>query len=363
MKQSVKPPTPATHLSYETVADDTNHFLDNFFTENIVRSELLDTNYAQLWQTMHQLAKAGGKRLRPYFVMLAYAAYGGKDYPKIIPIAAAQELLHMSLLVHDDIIDKDYMRHGQANVAGVMRTIYHEGGAADNTEHFANSAALLAGDLLISGAYQTIINSSVTSEQKLVALSNLSDAIFLVGGGELLDTETSFRPISVDDSLKIADLKTARYSFVSPLLSGAVLAGASQEQQDLLEEFGIALGIAFQLADDLLGIYGDPAVTGKSNLGDIREGKQTYLMLQALRLADPADKALLTACLGNPDLTAIQAAQAREIVTRSGAQTSCLEKIAAYCQQAKDILTKLDIPDEHKQAFQKIITKATERTY
>jgi len=141
------------------------------------------------------------------------------------------------------------------------------------------------------------------------------------------------------------------------------LAGASQNQQDLLEEFGIALGIAFQLADDLLGIFGDPHVTGKSNLGDIREGKQTYLMLQALQLAKPAEKSLLRACLGNPDLTVLQAQQVQEIITSSGAKAACQKVITTYAQQAHEILAQLDIPSSHKQAFQKIITKATERTF
>lgn len=363
MKQSVKNDLHGGLFTRENITHDINQFLDEFFTDNVVRSELLDSNYAQLWRTMHQQAKAGGKRLRPYFVMLAYAAYGGTDYHEVIPVATAQELLHISLLMHDDIIDKDYMRHGQANVAGVMRTLYQEVGAADNAEHYANSAALLAGDLLISGAYQLIINSTLSNDLRLVALSNLSDSIFLVGGGELLDTETSFRPITIEDSLKIADLKTARYSFVSPLLCGAILNKIGQTEQDLLEEFGIALGIAFQLADDLLGIYGDPTVTGKSNLGDIREGKQTYLMLQALQLATPADRTTLTNCLGNPDLSAIQANQVREIVTRSGAQAACQQKIADYAHQASTILDKLDISANHKHAFQTIITKATERTF
>jgi geranylgeranyl diphosphate synthase type I len=130
-----------------------------------------------------------------------------------------------------------------------------------------------------------------------------------------------------------------------------------------LEEFGIALGIAFQLADDLLGIYGDPNVTGKSNLGDIREGKQTFLMLQALQLATPNDKTTLTTCLGNPELSAIQANQVREIVTHSGAKAACQQKITDYAQRADAILSQLTISKDHAVAFQKIIAKATERTY
>lgn len=350
-------------LTKEQVLNDINQLLEDFFVENSTRSSLLDTNYAQLWQAMHKQARSGGKRLRPYFALLAYQAYGGQAYRQVLPVAAAQELLHMSLLMHDDIIDKDYIRHGQANVAGLMRNVYQGIGAGDNSEHYANSAALLAGDLLISGSYQLIIKSSLTSDQKLIAMASLSEAIYLVGGGELLDAESSLRPISIDDSLKIADLKTARYSFVLPLLSGAVLAGASKEQQKLLEQFGIAVGVAFQLADDLLGVFGDPKVTGKSNLGDVREGKQTYLMLQAMKLATPNDKAILASSLGNRQLTGIQLNQVCQVITRSGAKADCLSKIKDFAHQAGNIVESLDISPAHKKALQTVIKKSTERTY
>jgi geranylgeranyl diphosphate synthase, type I len=348
-------------LTQESVKDAVNQFLETYFAENITRSGLIDANYARLWKVMHDQARGGGKRLRPYFVLLAYEAYGGENYSQIVAVAAAHELLHISLLVHDDIIDKDYTRHGQDNVAGVMRGVYREVGAGDNTDHFANSAALLAGDLFISGSYQVIIKSSLNNDQKLLALNNISEAIFQVGGGELLDTESSLYPVTTKHSIKIADMKTARYSFVSPLQAGAQLADASKAELELLEEFGVALGIAFQLADDLLGIYGDPSVTGKSNLSDIREGKQTYLMLEALNSSTPADKALLESFLGNQKLTDAEASLAREIVTRTGARDSCVQAIGSYSQLAAKYLERLDISDKHKQAFQLVIQKSTER--
>src|SRR5690606_2950472 len=217
--------------------------------------------------------------------MLAYQTFGGEDYPAVLPVAVAQELLHVSMLIHDDIIDEDYLRHDTDNVSGIYVKRYARYPLAEGQRsHFANSAALIGGDLLISAAYQVLASARISEQQKQQATDLLGEAIFVVCGGELLDTESSFIDLSEIDALKIAQLKTASYSFVSPLLMGAVLAGTDQKTQTTLRQFGSALGIAFQLADDILGLYGEEAVTGKSASSDLRQGKRTYMLLKALEL-------------------------------------------------------------------------------
>ena len=351
-----------TLLNLNDTKADINSFLNTYFDENIERSRMLDERYGHLWVNIKRQANAGGKRLRPYFVMLAYTAYKGTDYKKLIPVAAAHELLHISLLIHDDIIDKDYMRHGQTNLAGNMKNDYLNRGAHTNAEHFGNSAALLAGDLLLSGAYQMVLQSQLSDKDKISALNNIAEAIFLVGGGEFLDTESSVIPVTNEQVLKIADLKTARYSFVIPLITGAELAGASRAELVLLEEFGIALGIAFQLADDMLGVYGNPKLTGKSTLSDIREGKHTFLILQALQKASAADRKTLQKHLGNPLLTSAQAIEVQDILERSGAKAKCVQQIQLYAAQASRILGTLAMPVHAKKVFISMIERATERT-
>lgn len=351
-----------TLLSLAAVKADINNLLNVYFDDNVARSNALDSRYGHLWRVIKDQTNAGGKRLRPYFVMLAYTAYQGKDYESLLPVAAAHELLHISLLMHDDIIDKDYMRHGQSNLAGIMRKDYLDRGADSNAEHYGNSAALISGDLLISGAYQLILDCDISDKQKMQATSHLADSIFLVGGGEFLDTESSIVSVTDKQALKIADLKTARYSFVTPLITGAQLAGASSGELALLEEFGIALGIAYQLADDLLGIYGDTATTGKSTLSDILGGKRTYLMLQALQSASPDDKKLLEDQLGNPELTAIQAKQVQKVLERSGAKAQCIQMIDLYAAQAGRVLDTLAMPDEARKIFRSMIEHTTNRS-
>ncbi len=361
MSQANTPDVRDLILSQDRVKQDVGDFLAKYFADNVTHSDQLDEQYGDLWRAMESLAMVGGKRLRPYFLVLTYLAYGGADYEQVLPVAAAQELLHVSLLIHDDIIDKDYVRYGQDNVAGLMKKSYSKRGAGRNAEHFGNSAAILAGDLLLSGAYQLIASSQLNDAQKAQATAKLGESIFLVGGGELLDTESSLLAWGSGKALKIADLKTARYSFVGPMVTGALLANAGKPDVGLIEEMGIALGIAFQLADDLLGIYGDSKVTGKTTVGDIREGKRTYLMEQAIARANKADLAKLQKLLGNPKVTQTQAKQVQAILERCGAKADCLAQIELYAAQATSMLECLAMSDAAKDAFRQIIQKATKR--
>ena len=237
--------------------------LDQFFDEQIVKSHTQSKEYERLWKTIKTVAMSGGKRLRPYLLMTSHAAFSGTD--DVLEIATAHELLHISMLMHDDIIDRDTTRHGEPNVAGRYQVIYKPQVTSDDIDHYANTAALLAGDLLISSAYSLINSSShLHDSQKTHAIHILHDSIFTVVGGELSDVESSFMSPDLVNPLHVAHYKTAIYSCVNPLLTGAVLAGASEEDQNLLRDFGVNLGIAFQLTDDLLGVFGSSAKTGKS---------------------------------------------------------------------------------------------------
>ncbi len=348
-------------LDQEVVKQRVNQFLDDFYAARVVRSDLLDAHYGDLWRAVQSLGLAGGKRYRSYLLLLAYDTYGGLEYEAVLPCAAAQELLHLSLLIHDDIIDKDLIRYGQDNVAGLMKKTYLSLGAGDQANHLAASAALLAGDLLLSSAYEIIAASNLSDRQKNQATLQLSESMFFVAGGELLDTESGVRGVA-SLPLKIADYKTARYSFVTPLLTGALLADAPAQEFRTLEDFGVALGIAYQLRDDYLGMYGDEAVTGKSTLGDIREGKRTYLVQQALGRASAAERKLLGALLGKADVSRAEADTVRQIVERCGAKSVALEKIAGYAAVASQALQRLQIGADARKSFERVMLQATERT-
>ena len=340
-----------------------NDAIDGFFEDSITRSARIDPSYKQLWQSLHTLIRSGGKRLRPTMTIMAYKAFGGQEVDKIIPIAAAQELLHFSLLIHDDIIDRDYVRYGVPNIAGQYKVAYSKFVTTPSDQtHYAHSAALLGGDLMLSSAYQLIASSELSHEAKAIALNYLGQSIFDVAGGELLDTELSFSPYKPGDALKVAKYKTAGYSFVSPLLTGAMIAGIDEQRKATLQSYATSLGIAFQLVDDLLGVFGDENETGKSASSDIVEGKRTYLMEQALELLSDGDKTAFMLAFGNPLATSVEVENVKQLLEKSGAREATVRKIREYTVEAQHALDNLGLDTTDHKKFASFISQVTERT-
>lgn len=337
--------------------------INGFFERSIDYATRIDPSYERLWKTLYGLIRSGGKRLRPHMTLLAYEAFGGKDIKKMIPIAAAQELLHFSLLVHDDIIDRDYTRYGTANIAGVYKNVYEQyTKTTDDLTHYAHSAALLGGDLMISGAHQMIASSMLSDADKITAQGFLAHSIFEVAGGELLDTELSFMPYREGDALKVARYKTAGYSFVTPLLAGATLASINEKQRKALYTYATSLGVAFQLVDDLLGVFGDEATTGKSTSSDIREGKMTYMVEQALAVLNDAEKRVFEQWFGNLDATDEGVVAVQKLLELCGAKQAAVDLANEYAKTARDVIADMQLSPEYVEEFEKLVTKVTERS-
>lgn len=332
--------------SQDHVRTQVNQVLDQFCQQQI-KSNANHTTSKLLWQTLTKVVAGGGRRMRPYLVALAYQGCGGKANPAIIQVGAGWEMLHQGLLMHDDIIDRDYIRHGQRNVAGEYRQLYSTltSNQAD-AAHYANSAALLAGDLALSSAYQLVLTSNLAPEQKLAVSEILGQAASRVCGGELQDSASVMDPIGVTDSLEIAELKTASYSFVGPLQTGALLAGTNQAIIKKFTDLGIATGIAFQLKDDLLGLFGDTKSTGKSNDGDVREGKRTLLLKYAYQAASKSQKQLIDEAVGNPRASNRQIQAFRDVVVQTGAKKQVEAVIQGYARQAQAIVETIPFKDD-----------------
>ena len=304
--------------AYKHTVDSVNTFLESYFATQIEAAKKVDASYERLWQTMRTVTKSGGKRMRPYLTTLAYQLSPDNDKKRILPVAVAHELLHTAVLMHDDIIDHDLVRHGTKNISGLYNDLYRTYDGEESL-HYANSAAILSGDLLISAAYTLIVNSEFEIENKLDALRLMSVSIFDVVGGELMDVESSFILDHEYDPLVVYKYKTASYSFVGPLLSGAVLGGADKKTQDALRLFGQNLGIAFQLVDDLIGVFGNETKTGKTTVGDLQEGKQTYLIKSFYKLASAQQRRSFDALFGNKTADASAIQTLRQVIIESGA--------------------------------------------
>lgn len=338
--------------------------LGRFFISSIKNADRIDTYYGDLWRELYRLHKAGGKRLRPRLTLMAYEAFGGKDTSSMLQIAAAQELIHFSMLIHDDIIDRDTVRYGVNNIIGSYEKVYGPFAKDDqDVRHYANSAAIMAGDLMIAGAHKLILDSPVDDSKKMIALQTMYDGIFDVAGGELLDTESSFRPMGAVDPIKIAIYKTASYSFSRPLTIGAHLADAPAKSIKQLARLASNLGIAYQLSDDLLGVFGDQTKTGKSNTGDIREGKQTLLASLTLELLSKSQKASFEEYFGNKSASDNELERIKKLMVASGAKRTVQDHVRTYLAAARNDLTKLGITGSSRNEFIELIDRIASRQY
>lgn len=274
--------------------------------------------YERLWRELRQTV-AGGKHFRGRLVVETYDRLGGDDPAAAARLGAAFELVHAGFLVHDDLIDHDTVRRGLPNLAAGMAAAAAAAGADDDAaQHFADASAVLAGDLAVALAARLFadVEAPVAVRRELNAL--LWDTVFVSVAGELDDVAAGHGlwEISAAKALTIAAEKTAFYSFQAPLRAAAVLAQAPAAVSDALDGVGHALGKAFQLVDDLLGVFAPEEVTGKSALSDLREGKATTLMLHARAL--PVWQRI-RADVGRPDLDEAAGARIRHELALSPA--------------------------------------------
>jgi len=349
-----------THTQEQASIQRIDETIDTYFLRNIDDAAQISGYYEQLWRDMHVLIKSGGKRLRPRMTLRAYAAFGGKESASVVSIATSQELLHMSLLIHDDVIDRDYVRYGVDNIAGKYFKAHYAHVADESSRmHYASSAAILAGDLLISGSYRMIAESSASAEAIASVMAIHGRSIFDVAGGELIDTESAFRELGEVDARTVALYKTASYTFVSPLTIGATLASASQDTLDKLGRFAQSLGVAYQLRDDVIGIFGDERTTGKPTISDIREGKHTYMVEEFYALATSEQKKRFEQHFGDQAVTQEQADEIKSILIESGALKSTENTISAYMTIAEEELSQ--IAEGDVQPLRELIAVVTKR--
>lgn len=337
--------------------------LNDYCATRINDATTVGKGYATLWKAISELVAVGGKRFRPYMLLLSYQAFAPNEtIDRVLPAALSQELLHLAMLIHDDIIDRDTIRYGIKNITGMYGDFY-EPIISDAAErlHMAQSSSILAGDALLSEAYALLSETEVDAAKLRAATKLFSEAVFEVVGGELLDTESAFINDAFVTATTIARYKTASYSFMSPLLIGATLAGTSEHDMHNLRKFAELIGIGYQLRDDLLGVFGDPTKTGKSVDGDIVEGKQTFLIEQFYQLATEAQKKEFMTIFHNASASSEDIDRARQLLTKSGARKAVENKVASMADDAGAIVDTLAISATSKDEFYNLITLCLDR--
>ncbi|MBW8480903.1 polyprenyl synthetase family protein [Actinomadura parmotrematis] len=306
---------------------------------------------------------SGGKRLRPAFCYWGWRAAGGvDDGAGILDAAASLELLQASALVHDDVMDSSDTRRGQPSVHRRLEAMARDAGWPGAAAPFGEGAAVLLGDLCLSWSGEMFERSGL--EPGLLALGRpVYDLMRTeVMCGQYLDLLEGVRGRgTVEAALRVVEYKSAKYTIERPLHLGAALAGAGAGVVEALRAYGLPLGIAFQLRDDVLGVFGDPAATGKPAGDDLREGKRTVLVALTLERADAAGAALLERRLGDPGLDAAGVAELREVIADSGGLAGCEAMIERYTAQAAAALAAAPIAADARGALEELAVAATAR--
>lgn len=333
--------------------------LSEFIAEHRKVMSEISSDTTALVDSLEKLV-SGGKRLRPAFAYWGYLASGGKDSDEILRACAALEFLQACALIHDDVMDNSDLRRGAPAVHKQFETLHRESNWLSDGPRFGAGAAILIGDLALSWADELIFTSGLTKEELMRANEIYHLMRTELMAGQYLDLLEQVRGnITVEKSSTVIRYKSAKYTIERPLLMGAAIAGATSKTMTDLSRYGLALGEAFQLRDDMLGVFGDSAETGKPTGDDLREGKQTMLIARARELASSAQFTLINSALGNPNLTETEVTAVQQALIDCGVQDDIESRIDSMLETALESLA--DLPDEAKSALTELALMSTKR--
>jgi len=297
-----------------------------------------------------------GKRIRPMLFCIGYLGFAQKAPPGLFRCAISLELLHDFMLIHDDIIDKSDMRRGKPSMHIVLqRQLPNKGLKFDGKD-----LAIVIGDVIYALALDYFLSIKADAARKELGLKKLISAALYTGSGEFIELILGARPIeqvSKKDIYKIYTLKTANYTFCTPLTMGAVLAGANQIQLKNLFEYGRHLGIAFQIKDDLIGIFGKSSDTGKSNLTDIKEAKKTLLIWHAYRNSSIQDQKTIKNILARNQVEEKELQKIQEIILKTKSVDFANREINRLTKKADELLKNSGINIKYQKALKELTAK------
>ncbi len=289
-----------------------------------------------------------GKRIRPLLFITAYKGFSSRNPRSLFRSALATELLHDFLLVHDDIVDKSRTRRGKPAMHVLLEKRTKK---LKNRTFRGEDLAIVIGDIMYAIAIESFLFIEENPRNKEKALAEFVRSACYTGCGEFIELLYSAEDVSRitrSHIYRIYDYKTAYYTFVAPLVSGAILAGAGKKEQEKLNRFGICLGRAFQINDDILGIFGDEKQTGKSSLSDLRENKKTLLVWHAYRYAPAKEKKELQRILGREKIGTRELLRARQIIRDSRSLEHARSQIKKLIGKAVGIISSSRMKAKYK---------------
>ncbi len=282
-----------------------------------------------------EILSRGGKRIRGALVMLGYEMSGGQNMELALKAARALEMMQAYILIIDDIQDRSAVRRGGPAAHKLLERYHEEQHMAGDAEHFGIAVAL---NSALGGAHAAeviLANLDCSEEIRIKLLSIMNQTMLITAHGQTNDIVNEL-VADVDEAAvnRVLEWKTAHYTFLNPLHVGMVLANADCHATDAITDYAMHAGKAFQITDDILGIFGTEQESGKSPMDDIREGKRTLLTVYALEHASKADKNFLIQVLGNQNISPVEFEQCKRIIEESGALEYSRQQAKQHAAQA-----------------------------
>jgi len=326
-----------------------NERLEAFFDKKIKEASRISNYTQEVAVNAKEYTLRGGKRLRPIFCIYGYKCLSDNNLEAIIEASISLELMQSYLLIHDDIMDEDELRRGKPTFHIVCKAMCERHFGTNKALEFGENIAIVVGDLLEAYGEELLVNSQFKSEYVKKAVAKYAEIIKNVGYGQILDiiAERKGR-ITEDEILTIHKLKTASYTIEGPLHIGALLAGAREGDLQVLSNYGVPLGLAFQIQDDILGLFGSEEKTGKPVGSDIREGKKTLLILHALERCKGEEKEILLKALGSQHVTTEEIDTIRDIVRKTGSFDYSKKLVREMTDKAVQAIKDSDFRSEAK---------------
>lgn len=341
--------------------------LTQFLAEQIQYLGEIGTELVPVAEAMSGFLLDGGKRLRPLFAYCGFLAAGGEDDEAIIRAVASLELLQACALIHDDLMDGSDTRRGRPSIHRWFENFHQAEDLTGSARQYGLSAAVLLGDLALVWSDQMLHESGVSEAALLRTLPIHNEMRVELMAGQFLDIhEQALATQSVARSLKIARYKSGKYTIERPLHIGATLAQSDPQRRQefiaIFSEFGLPLGEAFQLRDDLLGVFGDPAITGKPAGDDLREGKRTVLMAMTHDRATESQEQSISQLFGDRNLDLGGIEELRSIITETGAREHVEDLIEKLTLTALDAINRDEIGASAHALLDELASNAVRRS-
>jgi len=328
-------------------------YLEKKLKHAIKESEAIDY-ITELAGYIKEYNLRGGKRIRPTFIIEGYRSVGGKDINSIYDASLCVETMEGFLLTHDDVMDRDDMRRGGKTIHKIYEEWFLKNIKKDKkeAEHFGNTMAIDLGDIMETFGPEILASSNFPEQRKIEAIKKYTTMSRYTGYGQALDLIVEKLPlekVTEKHIITVHKFKTSLYTITGPLQIGVILAGGTKHQQKIMEKYGENLGIAFQIQDDLLGIYADEKKLGKPIGSDLKSGKRTLLVIKALEKATQKQKEKLKKLIGKKDITNQEIEEAKKIIKDTGSYDYSKKLAVEYAQKAIQAIEKEKLEQEGKE--------------